>query len=182
MNNKMAEKKESSKIVLERTYVIPLRQELLKVPFYRKAEKAVSSVRKFAQKHMKSKNVLLGTQLNLYLWRHGMKNPPGKVKVTVTKDDKGKVFVELFGAKKIAKEEKKTTKSKGKVKDAEFKEVEQKIEVAKEEKAEEAKKVETEEIKEMQKEQKEHPSKQHAPKEPKMAKQIPQNQVAPKHL
>src|SRR3989338_868239 len=114
----MAKKEESSKVVLERTYVIPLRRETLKVPPFKKANKAAKAVREFISKHMKSENVAIGRYLNLYIWRHGAKNPPHKVKVNTAKDDKGKVFVELFGApkeglteeKKVAKKEKKTIK------------------------------------------------------------------------
>ena len=56
----MAKKEETSKIILERVYVIPLRRETLKVPNFRKANKAVKSVREFISKHMKSENVVIG--------------------------------------------------------------------------------------------------------------------------
>ena len=60
---------------------------------------------------MKSEVVKIGKFLNEELWKHGIKNPPHKVKVTATKNDKGEVFAEKFGAldlkeKKEAKEKK----------------------------------------------------------------------------
>ncbi len=61
------------------------------------------------QKHMKTENILIGPKLNLKIWEHGIKNPPGKVKVTVVKDEKeDNVRVELFGFdfKKKEKKEK----------------------------------------------------------------------------
>ena len=159
----MAKKEEASKTILERVYVIPLRRETLKVPNFKKANKAVKTVREFISKHMKTKDVHVGKYLNLKIWDHGAKNPPGKVKVNAVKDDKGKVVVELFDAPKEAKvEEKKPAKKEAKetkIKKAGEK-LEKEVEEAKEEKAEEAKKIEQEEIKELQKE---HP-KQHAPK------------------
>jgi large subunit ribosomal protein L31e len=90
---------------LERTYTIPLRRGWLKAPRYRRAKKAVNTVKEFLVRHMKSEDVRLGTYLNLEIWKHGMKNPPSRVKVNVSKDDKGIVRAELFGAPKV--EEKK---------------------------------------------------------------------------
>lgn len=84
---------------LERTYIIPIRRETLKVPKYRRAKKAATAVREFLQRHLKSDHVLLGTHLNEHLWQRGMKSPPGKVKVTVQKKDDGTVTAELFGIK-----------------------------------------------------------------------------------
>ena len=182
----MAKKEESSKIVLERVYVIPLRRETLKVPPFRKANKAAKTIREFISKHMKSDNVAIGKYLNLHIWKHGAKNPPHKVKVNTTKDDKGKVFVEIVGAPKETKvEEKKkgVRKEEKTIKEAEFAEkpeekLEKEIEEKKEEKAEEAKKIEKEEIKELQKE---HP-KHHAPKMPAMSKQQEAHPTAPKSV
>ena len=181
----MAKKEEASKTILERVYNIPLRMETLKVPPFKKANKAVKTVRQFISKHMKSENVVIGRYLNLKIWNHGAKNPPHHVKVNAVKDDKGKVFVELVdapkevkveGKKKAAKKEEKT------IKEAEFKEkpeekLEKEIEEIKEEKAEEAKKAEREEIKELQKE---HP--RHAPKMPTRPKIQESHPTAPRSV
>lgn len=86
--------------ILERTYTIPLRKEWLKAQRYKRAKKAIAGLRKFLQKHMKSDNVLLGKHLNLEIWKRGIRNPPSRVKVNVTKDEKGVVKAELFGIKK----------------------------------------------------------------------------------
>ncbi len=93
---------------LERIYTIPLRKQAMKVPMYRRAKKAVRTVREFLSKHMKSDDVRLGSMLNLELWKRGMKNPPMIIKVTAVKDDKGAVKAELFGHKYVDK--KKTEK------------------------------------------------------------------------
>ena len=61
----MPKKEETSKTVLERVYNIPLRRETLKVPPFKKANKAVKTVREFISKHMKSDNVAIGKYLNL---------------------------------------------------------------------------------------------------------------------
>ena len=172
----MAKKEEASKTVLERVYNIPLRRETLKVPPFKKANKAVKTVKQFISRHMKSENVVIGKYLNLKIWDHGAKNPPHHVKVNAVKDDKGKVFVELVDApkEKPKVEEKKAAKKEEKeIKDEKPEEkLEKEVEGIKEERAEEAKKIEKEEIKELKKEH--HP--QHAPRmsaRPKMQESHP---------
>ena len=82
---------------VERTLTINIRKEILKVPKYKRAKKAVTAVREFLQQHMKAtqKNVKLGKHLNLKLWEHGIKNPVTRVTVLAKKDDKGIVTAEL---------------------------------------------------------------------------------------
>ncbi len=92
----------------ERTYNVPLRKEFRKVPRWRKTKKAVTALREFLARHMKSDNIKLGKDVNEELWKQGIRNPPDHIKVNVAKNDKGEVSVSLFGAKKApAKEEKK---------------------------------------------------------------------------
>ena len=180
----MAKKEEASKVILERNYNIPLRKETLKAPKYRKAKKAVTAVREFITQHMKPQEIKIGRYLNLKIWEHGIKNPPHHVKVTATKDDKGKVLVELTGApkeqpkveeKKPVKKEEKKPETKA---EKQEEKIEKKIEEAKEEKAEEAKKIEKEEIKELQKE---HP-KTHPQKMPQVQKSQQVHPTAPKSV
>lgn len=86
---------------MERTYVIPLRREFRKVPKYKRAKKAVKGVKDFLTRHMKpgpDTMPKLGRYLNLELWKHGIRNPPPRVKVIATRDEKGQVWAELFGA------------------------------------------------------------------------------------
>ncbi|VVB81595.1 50S ribosomal protein L31e [uncultured archaeon] len=95
---------------MERTYVIPLRKGWLKAQRYKRAKKAINTLKEFLKKHMKSEDVRLGTHLNLFVWKHGIRCPPSRVKVNVSKDDKGVVRAELFGApvevKKVVEEKK----------------------------------------------------------------------------
>ena len=100
---------------IERTYTIPLRREFRKVAGWKKTKKAVRAVKEFLQKHMKSDNVKLSTTLNEKLWKHGIKNPPHHIKVSVSKDENGVVNAELFGVKKekkVAPKAKATTPAK----------------------------------------------------------------------
>lgn len=96
----MAKKEEK---LLERVYNVPLRKEFMKVPRWRKSKKAVTALKQFLQRHMKSEDVKLSKNVNEYVWKHGIKNPPHHVKVTVTKDKEGEVKAELFGFKEKVK-------------------------------------------------------------------------------
>ena len=81
----------------ERTLTINLRKEIMKVPDYKRAKKAVTAIREFLQRHMKAeaKDVKIGKYLNLKIWEHGIKKPVHKVTVVAKKDDKGIVTAEL---------------------------------------------------------------------------------------
>ena len=107
----MAKKQEKEK-VLERTYNVPLRKGTRRAPNWKRTKKAVSVLREFLAKHMKSDNVKLSKELNEKLWEHGIKNPPHHVKVNATKDDKGVVKVELFGQQEKSKKPAKESKGK----------------------------------------------------------------------
>lgn len=105
----------------ERTYTIPLRKEWLKTVKYKRAKKAVRAIREFLMRHMKAavmEDVKLGKYLNLELWKHSIKRPPSRVKVNVTKDDKGIVRAELFGAPKEEKKVEAPKKAKPAAKEA----------------------------------------------------------------
>jgi large subunit ribosomal protein L31e len=183
----MAKKEETAKIVLERNYNVPLRKEFQKVASWRKTEKAVTALRKFVVKHMKSDNVFFGKYVNKELWKHGIKNPPHHVKISAKKDEKGKIVVELAELPAKAKrelEKQKTVDKKKEEKEAEKKKAEEatkKPEAKKEEKVpeikqEQAKVAEKEELKELKKEM----PKQQAPQPMAAPKQVEQRPTAPK--
>ncbi len=115
----------------EATFTIPLRKEVLKGSIFKKTNKAVSGVRKFIEKHMKSENVKIGKELNDELWKNGIRNPPTKVKVTALKTEDGKVIVEKFGVK-IEVDKPKKKKVEG---DTPMDKIKQALEEKKEEKA-----------------------------------------------
>jgi large subunit ribosomal protein L31e len=86
---------------IKRTYVIPLRRGFINTPRYKRTNKAVRVLKEFLKKHMKSEDIKIGPALNDLLWVNGIKNPPGKVTVDVTKDSKGVVRAELKGVKYV---------------------------------------------------------------------------------
>lgn len=84
---------------IERTYNVPLRRTFVRSPRYKRSKKAVTVLREFIVKHMKSEDIKIGKHLNEFIWKDGIKNPPHHVKIQVVKDDKGVVRAELFGQK-----------------------------------------------------------------------------------
>ncbi len=105
--SKPAVEKKSSKglevkkdiVELEREYVIPLRKDILKVAYYRRAKKAIWSIRKFLAKHMRvedrdTRKIKIDKYLNNEMWFRGIANPWHKIKVKAKKIG-GIVYVEL---------------------------------------------------------------------------------------
>lgn len=103
-------KKEAS--TLERVYNVPLRREFLKVQNWRRTEKAVTALREFLRRHMKSETVKLSRELNEALWVRGIKHPPHHVKVTAVKNEKGEVTADLFEKNEQKKLDEKPVKKK----------------------------------------------------------------------
>ncbi len=94
------EKKTEPKIILQREYIVPLRQEWLKVATYKRATKAVKALKQFMVKHMKIydrdlRKIKVDITLNNELRYRGMKKPPAKIKVKAIKYDNDTVRVEL---------------------------------------------------------------------------------------
>lgn len=82
---------------MERTYTIPLRREWIKTVRYKRAKKTIRAIREFMEQHMKATDVKIGKHLNEEVWKHGIANPPSRVRVNCVKDKDGIVTVELFG-------------------------------------------------------------------------------------
>ena len=88
----MADKE--AKKVLEREYIVPLRKGWLKVPEYKRANKAVKTLKEFLARHMKIynndlRNIKLDIDLNNEIRFRGMKKPPAKIKVKAVKFEDG---------------------------------------------------------------------------------------------
>ncbi|MEM4703349.1 MAG: 50S ribosomal protein L31e [Candidatus Pacearchaeota archaeon] len=156
----MAKKEEQ---IIERIYTIPLRKEWLKVPKYKRAKKAIKTIREFVKRHMKVYDsdikIKISDWVNKAIWCRGIKNVPHKITVKVTKKT-DEILVDFLGLpKKFKQEESKIRKKKEKAlkkaleKEKKAKEKEEKAEKA--EKAEETKKTEEEKKAEEEKKERE---------------------------
>jgi large subunit ribosomal protein L31e len=104
---KEKKKEKEEKIELEREYIIPLKMQVLKVPRYRRAKKAVKTIKEFLAKHMKVedrdiKKVKINIYLNNEIWFRGIKKPANKIKVKAVKKG-GIVYAELAEVPEIIK-------------------------------------------------------------------------------
>ena len=140
----MAKKKAEPKIILEREYIVPLRKEWLKVPKYKRANKAVKALKQFIARHMKIydrdlEKIKIDIILNNEIRFRGMKKPPARIKVKAKKYDNDIVRVELIDIPahvkfaRLRNEKKKAElDKKAKAKEAEVKTEEKKVEKVKE--------------------------------------------------
>lgn len=104
----MAKQKTEPKIILEREYIVPLRKGWLKVPKYKRASKAIKTLKEFLVKHMKVydrdlRKIKIDIDLNNEIRFRGMTKPPAKIKIKAIKDDLGIVKVNLVNIPKNIK-------------------------------------------------------------------------------
>lgn len=96
----MAKKEIKPKIILEREYIVPLRKGWLKVPKYKRANKAVKTLKEFIARHMKVydrdlRKVKVDELVNNEIRFRGMYKPLARIKIKAKKYDDGIVRVEL---------------------------------------------------------------------------------------
>ncbi len=120
---------------LERIYTINLGKVLLS-PNNQRAKRAINMIRSFAAKHMKSENVKIEEEISHLVWERGIRHPPRKIRVKITKDDDGNIIVSKY------QEEKKTGEAKPKKEEKKVEEKKSEEKPKKEEKKVEEKKVE----------------------------------------
>lgn len=82
---------------IERIYTVPLRRAWI-AQKYRRAEKAIFVLKQFTERHMKPTDIIIDPSVNEAIWARGIKNPPRKIRVKMTKDNEGTVLVELAEA------------------------------------------------------------------------------------
>ena len=80
--------------VEERIYTVPLGRAWV-APRYKRAEKAVTLLRAFVERHMKPSSIRIDPEVNEAVWRRGIENPPRRIRVKLSKDEEGAVTVTL---------------------------------------------------------------------------------------
>lgn len=75
----------------ERFYVVPLAKKgYEKGPKWRRAKKAIKVLREFLTRHMKPEGeVYISQEVNERIWERGIKHPPRKIRIRVTKSVDG---------------------------------------------------------------------------------------------
>jgi large subunit ribosomal protein L31e len=82
----------------ERVYTIPL-GIVKSVPIYRRSNRAMTEVRKYLSRHMKTpvENITIDPGLNEVIWARGDMKPPLRVRVRAVKFEDGGVEAEFAG-------------------------------------------------------------------------------------
>ena len=128
-----------SEEVLERIYTINLGKVLLS-PNNQRAKRAINMIREFASRHMKSEKVKIEEDVSHLVWERGIRHPPRKIRVKLTKDDDDNIIVSKYQEEKKVEEKPKEKKVEEKVEEKpKEKKVEEKVEEKPKEKKEEKK-------------------------------------------
>jgi ribosomal protein L31E len=80
---------------LERVYTIPLGKVKLSQSQHR-AVRAINMIKEFARHHMKVEEIKVEEDLSHLIWSKGVRNPPRKVRVRLSKTDEGYILVSLY--------------------------------------------------------------------------------------
>ena len=102
---------------LERVYTINLGKVLLSVDTHR-APRAINMIKEFARHHMKTSDIKIEEDLAHIIWSRGVRSPPRKIRVRMSKTDEGYILVSPYTdeketpAKEVKKEAPKETPAK----------------------------------------------------------------------
>ena len=80
---------------LERVYTINLGKVLLSQSQHR-AVRAINMIKEFARHHMKVEEIKIEEELAHQIWSRGVRSPPRKVRVRMSKTDEGFVLVSQY--------------------------------------------------------------------------------------
>jgi large subunit ribosomal protein L31e len=80
---------------LERVYTINLGKVKLSQSQHR-AVRAINMIREFARHHMKVEEIKIEEELAHLIWSKGVRSPPRKVRVRMTKTDDGYILVSQY--------------------------------------------------------------------------------------
>jgi len=131
---------------LERVYTINLGKVWLS-PNNQRAKRAINMIKEFATHHMKSENVKIEEDVSHLVWARGIRHPPRKIRVKLTKDDDGNILISKYEEEKKVEEKQKGKKAEKKTEKKEEKKEEKPKETKVETKVEEKPKAKKEEKK-----------------------------------
>ena len=109
---------------LERVYTINLGKVWLS-PNNQRAKRAINMIKEFATHHMKSENVKIEEDVSHLVWARGIRHPPRKIRVKLTKDDDGNILISKYEEEKKVEEKQKGKKAEKKIEKKEEKKVEE---------------------------------------------------------
>jgi large subunit ribosomal protein L31e len=111
-----------SEETLERVYTINLGKVWLS-PNNQRAKRAINMIKEFATHHMKSENVKIEEDVSHLVWARGIRHPPRKIRVKLSKDDDGNILISKYEEEKKVEEKTKGKKAEKKTEKKEEKKV-----------------------------------------------------------
>ena len=79
----------------ERVYTINLGKVLLS-PDNQRAKRAINMIKEFTRRHMKTEEVKIEEDVSHLIWSRGIKHPPRKIRIKMTRTDEGYVLISKF--------------------------------------------------------------------------------------
>ena len=89
----------------ERVYTVNLGKVLLS-PDNQRAKRAVNMIKEFARRHMKTEEIKLEEDVSHLLWSRGIRHPPRKIRIRMTKTDEGYILISKYEGDEEPKEKK----------------------------------------------------------------------------
>ena len=80
---------------VERVYTVNLGKVLLS-PDNQRAKRAINMIKEFARHHMKVEQVKLEEDVSHLIWSRGIRHPPRKIRVRMTRTDEGYILVSKY--------------------------------------------------------------------------------------
>lgn len=106
----------------EKIFTIPLKK-IYEGPKTKRAKKAITAIRSYLTKHMKSENIKIGDALNRTIWARGIQKPPRKIRIHAIKEndivysDLIDVEIKIASKEELSKKEEKEKQKKEKIKE-----------------------------------------------------------------
>lgn len=87
----------------QKIIMINMRRAIEAVPSYRRASAGTKFISNFVKRHMKAQRVRIDVEVNDEIFKNGIQNPPTRIRVVCSKDDKNIVTVGLIKAEAAEK-------------------------------------------------------------------------------
>ena len=94
----------------ERVYTINLGKVWLS-PNNQRAKRAINMIKEFAEHHMKTEQIKIDQELSQQVWKRGIRSPPRKIRVRMSKTEDGYVMVSPYEEEAVKPKEEKPKKS-----------------------------------------------------------------------
>ena len=85
----------------ERVYTINLGKVLLS-PDNQRSKRAINMIKEFARHHMKNEDVRIEEDVSHLVWARGIRSPPRKIRVRLSKTDEGYILISKYEGEAIS--------------------------------------------------------------------------------